>query len=188
MSAHQAYTIAASYYHWLVAAPLMASVASVLICQQSPKEEKGKWMFRHKSMGLLTGLVVAPRLGYRLLNSAKYQIGHVAGTGPIEAKIADISHLSLYAFMTIMPASGIAMGYYGGKGLPFFFTTIPGAVRTDENKATHGKIAKQSFSIHKTLGVYGKYLIPLHIGGALKHSVSGNAIWGRINPFGRPRH
>ena len=37
------YTIAASYYHWLVAAPLMGSVASVLICQQSPKEEKGKW-------------------------------------------------------------------------------------------------------------------------------------------------
>lgn len=27
-----------------------------------------------------------------------------------------------------------------------------------------------------------------HIGGALKHSVSGNAIWSRVNPFGRPMH
>ena len=184
----KAYSIAASYHHWMVAAPLMGSVASVLKCQQSPKEEKGKWMWRHKSLGLLTGLIVAPRLGYRVFNAAKYQVGHLPGTGPIEGKLADFSHMALYGFMTIMPASGIAMGYFGGKGLPFFWTTLPGAVRTDDNKATYGKIAKNSFSIHKTLGVYGKYLIPLHIGGALKHSVSGNAIWSRVNPFGRPMH
>jgi cytochrome b561 len=45
--------------------------------------------------------------------------------------------------MVIMPASGIAMGYYGGKGLPFFGTTIPGVVKTDENKMRTGEIAKQ---------------------------------------------
>lgn len=184
----KAYTIAASYYHWMVAAPLMGAVASVLICQQVPKEEKGKWMWRHKSLGLLTGLIVAPRMGYRLFNAAKYKVGHPAGTGPIEGKLADVSHAALYAFMTIMPASGIAMGYYGGKGLPFFFTTLPGATRTDDNKANHGAIAKQSFSIHKTLGTYGKFLIPLHIGGAVKHSVAGKSIWSRVNPFGRPMH
>mmetsp|Transcript_18324 Transcript_18324/g.38332 ORF Transcript_18324/g.38332 Transcript_18324/m.38332 type:complete len:184 (-) Transcript_18324:125-676(-) len=180
--AGKAYTVLASYYHWAVAAPLMGSIASVLICQQSPKSEKGKWMFRHKSLGLLTGLVVAPRLGYRLFNSAGYKVGHVPGTGPIEGKLADFSHVALYAFMTIMPASGIAMGYFGGKGLPFFVTTLPGAA------TPNGAIAKQSFSIHKTLGTYGKYLVPMHIGGALKHSVGGNAIWSRVNPFGRPMH
>ena len=31
-------------------------------------------MFRHKSLGLLTGLIVAPRLGYRLFNAAKVSI------------------------------------------------------------------------------------------------------------------
>mmetsp|Transcript_14737 Transcript_14737/g.32023 ORF Transcript_14737/g.32023 Transcript_14737/m.32023 type:complete len:188 (+) Transcript_14737:161-724(+) len=184
----KAYTIAASYYHWMVAAPLMGSIASVLICQQSPKEEKGKWMWRHKSLGLLTGIIVAPRIGYRLFNAAKYKIGHPNGTGPIEGKLASISHTALYAFMTIMPASGIAMGYFGGKGLPFFWTTVPGAVHTDDNKAKYGNIAKQSFSIHKTLGTYGKFLIPIHIGGALKHSVAGTSIWSRVNPFGRPMH
>ena len=59
----------------------MGSVASVLICQQSPKEEKGKWMWRHKSLGLLTGMIVAPRIGYRLMNAAKYKVGHPTGTG-----------------------------------------------------------------------------------------------------------
>lgn len=28
-------------------------------------------MFRHKSLGLLTGIIVAPRLGYRMFNAAK---------------------------------------------------------------------------------------------------------------------
>jgi cytochrome b561 len=182
MSAQKAYTIAASYYHWLVAAPLVGSVASVLICQQSPKEEKGKWMFRHKSLGLLTGLIVAPRLGYRVFAAAKYKVGHPTGTGPIEGRLADVSHLALYGFMTIMPATGIAMGYYGGKGLPFFWTTIDGSA------VPNGAIAKQSFSIHKTVGTYGKFLIPIHVGGALKHSLTGNAIWSRVNPFGRPMH
>lgn len=36
-----------------------------------------------------------------------------------------------------MPATGIAMGMYGGKGLPFFWTTIPGF----EQK--NGKLAGQ---------------------------------------------
>jgi cytochrome b561 len=51
--------------------------------------------------------------------------------------------LCRYGFMVIMPASGITMGYYGGKGLPFFGTTIPGVVKTDENKMRTGEIAKQ---------------------------------------------
>ena len=105
------YTVAASYFHWLVAAPLIGSVGCVLKCQQSPKEEKGKWMWRHKSLGLLTGIIVAPRLGYRLFNAAKYKIGHPTGTGPIEGGLANLSHAGLYAFMTIMPATGIASKY-----------------------------------------------------------------------------
>ena len=105
------YTVAASYFHWLVAAPLIGSVGCVLKCQQSPKEEKGKWMWRHKSLGLLTGIIVAPRLGYRLFNAAKYKIGHPSGTGPIEGGLANLSHAGLYAFMTIMPATGIASKY-----------------------------------------------------------------------------
>lgn len=104
-------------------------------------------------------------------------------TGHIEHKAADLSHFAMYGFMTIMPATGIAMGLYGGKGLPFFYTSIPGF----EEK--NGKIAGQSFKIHKTLGTYGKYLVPVHVAGALQHSVRGHSIFSRINPFGRgPGH
>jgi cytochrome b561 len=103
-----------------------------------------------------------------------------------EKAAGSITHYALYGFMTIMPASGIAMGYYGGKGLPFFFTTIPGVVKTDENKKSTGEIAKQSFGIHKQLGTYGKFVIPLHVAGAFTHYFRGQTIFARINPFGRP--
>jgi cytochrome b561 len=65
------------------------------------------------------------------------------GSSKVEHFLANLSHAGLYAFMTIMPATGIAMGYYGGKGLPFFWTTLPGVVKTDENKKSTGAIAGQ---------------------------------------------
>ena len=63
-----AYSVTAAYYHWLVAVPLVGCVGTVLKAQDAPKSEKGKWMWRHKSLGLLTGMIVAPRIGYRLMN------------------------------------------------------------------------------------------------------------------------
>ena len=35
--------------------------------------------------------------------------------------------------MAVLPITGIMMGYAGGKGLPFFFTTIPGADKENKN-------------------------------------------------------
>lgn len=50
----------------------------------------------------------------------------------IEQRLGAISHAAMYGFMLAMPITGVVMGYFGGKGLPFFFTTIPGA--QGENK------------------------------------------------------
>jgi len=180
-----AYSVAAANLHWFTAIPALGCVGSVLQAQQAPKEEKGKWMWRHKSLGLLTGMIVVPRVGYRLFNRSAYKVLPLEGS-KIEHMAADAVHIGLYAFMTIMPATGIAMGYYGGKGLPFFWTTLPGITKTPENKKETGKIAGQSFKIHKTLGTYGKFLIPLHVGGAFTHVLKGQPIFSRILPWGRP--
>ena len=49
-------------------------------------------------------------------------------------------------------------------------------------------IYSQSFNIHKQVGIYGKYLVPLHVAGALQHWARGHAVFSRINPFGdRPK-
>jgi len=138
-------------------------------------------MFRHKSLGLLSGMLVAPRFAYRLFSSASYNVRHLQGNAAWENSAGTVSHYALYAFMTIMPATGIAMGYFGGKGLPFFYKTLPGA------ETPNGAIAKRSFQIHKQLGTYGKFLIPLHVGASGWHYARGQSIFARINPFRTPR-
>lgn len=172
-----AYSRAAGMFHWLAAIPMIGSIATVLQAQNAPKEKKGELMFRHKSLGLLSGMIVAPRFAYRLFNRTAYNVRELQGNAAWENVAGNISHYALYAFMTVMPATGIAMGYYGGKGLPFFYTTLAGA------SETNGGIAKRSFQIHKQLGTYGKYLVPIHAGAATMHFARGQSIFTRINPF-----
>jgi 1,2-dihydroxy-3-keto-5-methylthiopentene dioxygenase len=144
MYARAGYAAFASYFHWIVAFPLIGTVATVLKAQQAPKEEKGEWMFRHKSLGLLTGMLVAPRVAYRVLSRDSYNVQKMLGNSSTENVLGTVTHYMLYGFMIVMPASGVAMGYYGGKGLPFFTTTIPGALAAnDETKKRNGQIAKQ---------------------------------------------
>jgi cytochrome b561 len=73
------------------------------------------WMHRHKSLGLLTGMIVLPRVAYRLGSAAAYKVRNIPGVDGLEHQAASITHYALYGFMTIMPATGIAMGYFGGK-------------------------------------------------------------------------
>lgn len=44
----------------------------------------------------------------------QYNVASIPGL-PIEHSLATFTHYGLYAFMTVMPATGIAMGYYGGE-------------------------------------------------------------------------
>merc|ERR1712154_759919 len=90
---------------------------------------------------------------------------------------ADAGHLGLYSFMIFMPASGIAMGYYGGKGLPFFWTKVEG---TD---TPNKKIAGGAYRRHKRAGKAFEILVGAHIGGAAMHVLMGDTIFARINPF-----
>lgn len=104
-----AYSKAASYMHWIVAFPLIGSVATVLQAQSAPKEQKGELMRRHKSLGLLTGMLVAPRVAYRVLSRDSYHLVPLVGNSATENVLAKLTHYSLYGFMIIMPASGTVL-------------------------------------------------------------------------------
>ena len=76
--------------------------------------------------------------------------------------------------MTAMPVSGFIMGYYGGRGLPFFGYTIPGASKRD------GKLAGRAFKLHKQLGWYYEMFVPLHVGAVGMHALKGQNIMRRM--------
>lgn len=66
----------------------LGCIGTVLTAQQAPKEEKGMWMHRHKSLGLLSGMIVLPRVAYRLGNMAAYKVRNIPGVGELEHQAA----------------------------------------------------------------------------------------------------
>eukprot|EP01134_Creolimax_fragrantissima_P003576 CFRG3576T1 len=159
--------------HWLVAPSLLGCIGAVMRAQQLKGKEKGKVMFYHKSLGLLTGLLVVPRIAVMIMSKKPAPFS----TNYLERLAGTLSHWALYGFLAVMPATGILMGYYSGFGLPFFYKTLPGAAEARKD------ISGPAFKIHKTVGHYGKYLVPLHVAASGFHFVRGEAIFARINPL-----
>lgn len=133
---------------------------------------KGKWMNLHKSTALIFAAMLPARVGLRLASKLP---AHLPGSTP-EIFAGKASHLAMYGFMGVMPATGIAMGYFGGKGLPFFGMTIPGA----QGDAKNGKLAGNAFWLHKNAGLAFEYLFVLHLGAVGYHIARGHPILARM--------
>ena len=78
----------------------------------------------------------------------------------------------------IMPVSGVTMGIFGGKGIPFFgLGTVPGM---NPKESGLGWVAGRAFKLHKQAGQIFEYIVPLHIGAVGFHMAKGQAILSRI--------
>lgn len=182
------YSRTASWLHWGAALPMMGSVGAVLRAQQLPKrsDERQWWMHQHESLGLLTAMILVPRVAYRAFAHKSYAaVRDVPHLTPIEKALSKTTYVGLHGFGVMLSVTGVAMNYISGWGLPFFAWKIPGLPKTDENKQKYGKLAYQMYQVHNQVGYYGKFLIPLHVVGTMKHAVQGQAIYARINPLRR---
>ena len=139
---------------------------------------KGKWMNLHKSTALLFAAMFPVRLGLRFASSVP---AHLPGS-MAEVYLGKASHAAMYGFMATMPATGIAMGYFGGKGLPFFGYTIPGA----QGESKNGALAGNAFKIHKQAGLFFEYLFLLHLSAVGYHTIRGHGILARMG-LGSPK-
>ncbi len=155
---------------------MMASVGTVLYAQSSKdKAVKEQMMWIHKSFGTLALGLLVPRILVRLTSKLPPKLPG----SKIETMLGDLTHYVLYGFAIFLPVSGGVMGYYGGKGLPFFYTTIPGAEKPD------GSIAKPAYQYHKLAGQAVEYVVPVHVAGAFFHFFKGQRIFSRILPLGK---
>mmetsp|Transcript_21708 Transcript_21708/g.60371 ORF Transcript_21708/g.60371 Transcript_21708/m.60371 type:complete len:236 (+) Transcript_21708:240-947(+) len=168
----ESYNLAMKFFHWATAAGIVTCVGTVQYAMNiKDKKQKAQAMMIHKSTGLLVACLVIPRLATRLLSKIP---AHHPETLQLERYAADAAHYLLYGMMFAMPASGIAMGYYGGKGLPFFGTTIPGAA---ESKP---EVAKNAFKAHKKIGVAMEVMLSGHVGAVGLHAIRGQNVLGRM--------
>ena len=140
------------WMHWIYAGGFVTCLGTVAASQQTTGptflgtkgETKGTLMMIHKSTAVILAALVWPRILLRGLSAVPKQL---PGSFP-EHFAANISHVSLYGFMIAMPATGMAMGYYGGKGIPFYgLFTIPG--KSEGRTKEDGKFAGQMFKWHK---------------------------------------
>ena len=167
------YSTGLQIMHWAMAGSVIACVGLVNVAQYYKGKEKMELMYYHKSFGLLSAGLIVPRLMIRFASKIPAPV-----PGPTwEVMAAHAGHVTLYAFMIFMPITGIAMGYFGGKGLPFFGTTISGAEKAN------GKVAKQAFWLHSNIGHYAQYMIPAHVGAVGFHYLArGKNILPRMLP------
>jgi len=179
----ETYATPLRYLHWVIAGGVLACFGLVKSAQWTPKEDmktKMKLMNLHKSFGVALAVLVPIRVAVRLTTKIPATL-----PGPIwEQYAGKLSHLATYGAMIFMPASGVAMGYFGGKGLPFFGTTIPGAPKG----STRPDIAGPAFKAHKLVGQVFEYgLVPVHVGAVGFHAIKGQNILRRVNPFAKPK-
>jgi cytochrome b561 len=165
--------------HWLSGGSVLGCFAYVNLAQNTKdKDAKMNYMFMHKSFGTLAAGLMLPRLALRLASKAPGPLTNAAW----EQMLAKASHAAMYGFLIAMPATGVAMGYFGPKGLPFFTTTLPGMDAAKRKEIGAGKIAGQAFKIHKLLGQPMEILFAAHLTGVGYHIARGHGIFARIVP------
>ena len=131
------YAAGIRWLHWLMGISMLTCMGTVKASQWTTGETflgskgqtKGTLMMIHKSTAVLVAAMLVPRVLLRLATKAPPAVpGNF-----FEKLAANISHVSLYGFMLFMPATGLAMGYWGGKGVPFYgIYTFAGASETAE--------------------------------------------------------
>ena len=66
--------------------------------------------------------------------------------------------------------------------MPFFFTTLT-PLSGEVGKAKDGKLAGKAYKLHKNLGWYFEFMVPIHVGAVGVHALKGQNLLRRITPL-----
>ena len=173
---------AAKFFHWLIAALILAQIALGLIAVNWPLSPLKLNLFVwHKSIGIMVLALVVLRLLWRLAHAVP---ALPPDTPAWERTVARASHFLLYVAMIAMPVTGWIIS--SASGIPFrifWWIPLPAIVAVDENVAALAKLA------HFSLFVLLAALLLVHVGAALRHHyVKRNDVLARMLPFtGKPQ-
>ncbi|WP_233214147.1 cytochrome b [Pollutimonas nitritireducens] len=173
----QQYTRTAIVLHWLIAVLLLGQFAFGWYLQEIPRgvPERSFFVNLHKSSGILIGLLILVRVGWRLTHKPP----PLPDTIPrVQQRIASATHILLYVLMVVMPLSGYIASNYSKWGVKFFnvVTFPPWGV---ESKLIYA-IFNQT---HKVASWLLLALVILHVFAGLKHLlVDRDRVFSRMLP------
>ena len=111
--------------HWVLALMLIAQFGFGLWMEEIPKDPPGVrafWFNLHKSFGLLAGLLVLWRLGWRVTHSVPPEL---PDTPVWQAKLAQLTHGLMYVLMLAIPVSGFLGSSFSQYPVKFFGFPLP---------------------------------------------------------------
>jgi cytochrome b561 len=150
--------------HWLTA--VLVAAAYLLIEQRGffPRGSNGRtWMMQgHFWAGLLVLAFGVWRIALRLRNGAPPV---TPALPPWQGWLARTLHLSLYAFVIVMPLLGLATAWTDGKAVmvPFSHVALPSLLGQDR------ALAHRLEDLHGSIGDIFYWVIGLHVLAALYH-------------------
>lgn len=173
------YNRTARSLHWLIAVLLLGQFVFGWWLGDIPRNTpaRGYYVNLHKSAGMLMGLLIVLRIGWRLKHGAP---PWPASLPRWQQWLAAASHQGMYLFMVVMPLSGYLASNFSKHGVKFFNTLLLPPWGSDD---------KQLYAVfnqtHKIAAAVLLALVALHVLAALQHGLRRDGIMSRmwIRPF-----
>jgi cytochrome b561 len=176
MSTEPRYSLPAIVLHWLLAVIIIGMIILGDVMTDIPRNTpaRGFYFNLHKSIGVLAGVLVLMRIGWRLHETAPpfpADMPHWERLGALWG------HRALYVLMFAVPATGYISSSFNKYGVKFFGLSLP-------NWGWEDKALRELFAgFHSTLAWTLAVLIGIHILAALKHAlIDQDGMWRRMFP------
>jgi len=154
--------------HWLVAFCLIGQFVLGWYLEGIPRgvPDRSYFVNIHKSTGMLIGLLILLRIGWRLAHRPPVLPASVPDW---QQKAASVIHFLLYFFMLMLPLTGYIASNFSKWGVKFF-NTIEMPPWGMEDKAIYAFFNQ----LHGLISWILLGLIILHVLAAVSHVVSGH--------------
>jgi len=167
--------------HWLMALLIITALGLGVWAINLPRGDlRTEVLFVHKSFGITLLALVILRIVIRLIVGAP---AYAVPLGRLVHAAAEAGHLTLYALMIAMPASGYVKSAAGGKAVSVFgLFSVPVIIPEDKGLADAAGLAHYVFA-----WALGAVLI-LHVAAVVWHArVKRDEVLTRMWPRFRPR-
>jgi cytochrome b561 len=171
----------AAALHWLIGVALIGQIAfGFLLDELAPRgtPSRAAVINLHKSFGIVLGLAIVLRLGWRLAHPPPPWPRSMAAW---QCRAARLGHGALYACMIAMPVSGYVGSNFSKHGVKFFGWTL--APWGPDLPSVYEALGR----VHVVTGWLFTLLIAGHVLAALQHAwVAHDGVFARIWPWRAP--
>ena len=176
------YTGTAVALHWLIALLLLGQFAFGLMLEDIPRgtPERGYYVNLHKSSGIVIGLLILLRLGWRMTHKPPPL---PASTPSWQRHAARVSHAAMYVCMLAMPLSGYLASNFSRHGVKFF-NVVRWAPWGPDDKALYAFFN----GAHHLFALLLAVIVAIHVLAVAKHMlVDRDRLLLRMWPWGGAR-